>query len=151
MVRSGCPTCKKIKRDELWMAVRCINQDVNHRLLQLIEFHTASTAKTPQPIRYDGRFLEQRAPQGVIERLPRCFAKYDRLDAVQTVRHILDLTAWLSETICEKYDYPFIRLSLMQYEGCTVRCLTMDRVTEHAVLQSGQHTISESRRQSEKG
>lgn len=99
--------CKKIERDELWVAVRCINQDVSNRLLQLIEFHTASITSTPQPIRYDGRFLEQRIPPGMIERLPQCFAKYDRLDAIRTVRHILDLTAWLSKAICERYEYSF--------------------------------------------
>ena len=99
--------CKKIKRNELWVAVSCINQQVSNQLLQLIEFYAASTASTPQPIRYEGRFLENRISHDLAEKLSNCFAKYDIRDAIQTVRHILDLTLWLSKAICEIYHYPF--------------------------------------------
>lgn len=98
---------KKIKRNELWVAVSHINQQINNRLLQLIEFHTASVTKTSQGIRYDGRFLEQRIPQAVLEKLPLCFAKYDVFDAIQTIEHLLEITYYLSKEICEEQNYPF--------------------------------------------
>ena len=98
---------KKIKRNELWVAVSHINQPINKLLLQLIEFHTASITKTSQGIRYDGRFLEQRIPQAVLEKLPLCFAKYDVFDAIQTIEHLLEMTYSLSKEICEAQNYPF--------------------------------------------
>jgi len=98
---------KKIKRNELWVAVSLIDQQINKQILQLIEFHTASIPKTSQGIRYDGRFLEQRIPQAVLEKLPLCFAKYDVFDAIQTLEYLLEITHLLSKEICEEQNYPF--------------------------------------------
>ncbi len=98
---------KKIRRNELWVAVSCINQQINNRLLQLIEFHAASVTKASQGIRYEGRFLEQRIPQAVLEKLPLCFARYAVLDAIQTIGHLLEITRYLSKEICEAQNYPF--------------------------------------------
>lgn len=100
-------TCKKIKRNELWVAVSTINQLVSSKLLQLIEFHTTSITKTSHRIHYDGRFLEQRIYQDILNRLPQCFAKYDVLDAIQTVDHLLDTTYVLSKDICKENAYSF--------------------------------------------
>jgi aminoglycoside 6-adenylyltransferase len=98
---------KKIKRNELWVAVQGINQPINNRLLQLIEFYAAAVVPTPTLLRYEGRFLEQRIPRDLLERLTWCFARYDAADAIQTVRHLLDLTAWMAQAICEACHYPF--------------------------------------------
>ncbi len=99
--------CKKIKRGELWVAVSCINQPINTLLLQLIEFYTASVAKTSPRIRYEGRFLEQRIPPDLAAQLPRCFAKYEACDAIQTAYHLLDFTRYLAQGICAVNHYPF--------------------------------------------
>lgn len=96
---------KKVKRNELWVAVSCINQRISNRLLQLIEFHTASIAKVSQRIRYDGRFLEQRTHQDILKKLPECFAKYDTLDAIKTIDHLLEVIHCLSEEICKVNRY----------------------------------------------
>ena len=98
---------KKVKRNELWVAVSCINQRISSRLLQLIEFHTASMTEVSQRIRYEGRFLEQRTHPAMLKKLPECFAKYDTLDAIQTIHHLLDVTHCLSEEICKVNRYPF--------------------------------------------
>jgi aminoglycoside 6-adenylyltransferase len=98
---------KKLKRKELWVAVSCINQQVSHQLLELIEFHTASVVGAPQRIRYEGRFLEQRMASPLVERLDRCFAKYDTQDAIRTIQHLLDFSYCLVQDICEKNGYPF--------------------------------------------
>jgi len=99
--------CKKIKRNELWVAVSSINQQVGTRLLQLIEFHAASVTKTSQRIRDDGRFLEQRIDQDILQKLPQCFAKYDAHDAIRTVGHLIEITQHLAKDICEANNYAF--------------------------------------------
>lgn len=100
-------TCKKIKRNELWVAVSTINQLVSSKLLQLIEYHNASVTKNSHIIHYDGRFLEQRICQYILNKLPLCFAKYDVTDAIQTVEHLFDTTYFLSKDICKENDYSF--------------------------------------------
>ena len=72
-----------------------------------MEYHTTSIAKTSSRIGYDGRFLEQRIHNDIIEKLPQCFAKYDALDAIQTVRHLLDTTYCLAKDICKENNYSF--------------------------------------------
>lgn len=98
---------RKIRRNELWVAVSYINQQINGWLLQLIEFHTTSVTQASLGIRYGGRFLEQRIPQATLEKLPQCFARYDVFDAIQTVGRLLEITRYLCEEICEKQNYPF--------------------------------------------
>lgn len=98
---------KKLKRKELWVAVSCINQQVSHQLLALIEFHTVSVVGAPQRIRYEGRFLEQRMASPLVEKLAPCFAKYDTQDAIRTIHHLLGLSYCLAQDICEKNGYPF--------------------------------------------
>ena len=98
---------KKLKRKELWVAVSCINQQVNHQVLALIEFHTASFVGAPQRIRYEGRFLEQRMASPLVEKLALCFAKYDTQDAIRTIHHLLEFSYCLARDICEKNGYPF--------------------------------------------
>lgn len=100
---------KKLKREELWVAVSCINQQVNHQVLALIEFHTASVVEAPQHIRYEGRFLEQRMAPPLVEKLAGCFAKYDTHDAIGTIHHLLSFSYCLAQGICEKNGYPFRR------------------------------------------
>lgn len=99
--------CKKIKRKELWVAVSCINQEISRRLLDLIEFHTASIGIVSQYIYYDGRFLEQRTRPDILEQLTNCFAKYNVPDAIQTAGHILNTAQYLTKEICEAHHYPF--------------------------------------------
>lgn len=99
--------CKKIQRQELWVAVSIINQQVSNLLLQLLEFHAASTTQTSQRIRYEGRFLEQRLKPVVLEKLPMCFTKYDMSDAAQTAGHLIDLAQYLVKDICEANSYPY--------------------------------------------
>jgi aminoglycoside 6-adenylyltransferase len=99
--------CKKIKRKELWVAVSCINQQISRRLLDLIEFHTASSGIESQYICYDGRFLEQRTRPDILEQLTNCFTKYNGSDAIQTAGHILNTAQYLTKDICDANHYPF--------------------------------------------
>jgi len=105
---------KKVKRNELWTAVSCINQQISSRLLQLIEFHTASISRVTQRIRYDGRFLEERTHPDILTKLPECFAKYDPRDAIQTIHHLLEVTQCLSTDICRVNRYP---MNMAEFDG----------------------------------
>jgi aminoglycoside 6-adenylyltransferase len=96
---------KKVKRGELWVAVSAINQRISARLLRLVEYFIAGTPLANAPIRYEGRFLEQRIPAWLAEELPECYAKYDAFDAMQTIGHLIELIARLSAEICRANGY----------------------------------------------
>jgi aminoglycoside 6-adenylyltransferase len=88
---------KKIKRNELWVAVSIINQQVNHLLLQLIEFHTACVVQTSQGIRYDGRFLNSVSRR-------RCLRNYQSAlpSMMSAMRSRPSLTCWRSPMLYQK-------------------------------------------------
>lgn len=99
--------CKKIRRNELWVAVSCINQQVSNLLLELIAYQVNSVSKVPPRLCYGGRFLEQRLDTATQLELVGCFTKYDADDAIQTAGHLLDIVSRLTKEICEKNSYPF--------------------------------------------
>lgn len=96
---------KKIKRNELWVAVRCINFYIGSLLLRLVEWHNATVSCTSSHISYDGRFLEARTDEAIRERLRYCVTKYDAQDAVDTLGHLLDTAQFLAEQIAEHNGY----------------------------------------------
>jgi hypothetical protein len=98
---------KKAKRNELWVAVSCINQQISNLLLELIEYHVATISKESTLISYEGRFLEQRIDPGIQGELSRCFAKYDTDDAIRTIDHVIETIYRLTKDICDRNKYPF--------------------------------------------
>lgn len=86
---------KKINRGELWIAVTTINNHINNLLLKLIEVHNQKTSE----IMYDGRYLENRTDQSILDKMSYCFTKYDSDDASSTLQHILELTYTLSNKL----------------------------------------------------
>ena len=98
---------KKIRRGELWVAVRCINTHMSGLLLRLIEAHNSATGQPPDSLLYGGRFLEQRTDAAVLARLAGCFARYDAADAQTCLQNQFDLTETLWKTICDRTGAPF--------------------------------------------
>ncbi|MBN1200627.1 MAG: aminoglycoside 6-adenylyltransferase [Anaerolineae bacterium] len=96
---------KKIKRQELWVAVSDINQHISSLLLRLIEWHTESITHQPTTIAYHGRFLEMRATGEVISRLRHCFTTYDSENAIETLGHLIDFTLFISQELHESSGY----------------------------------------------
>ena len=102
---------KKIKRGELWVAVTCINDHIRASLLRLVELHNTTTIQTPDTLQapnapiYDGRFLEERTDSEIRAQLRHCFAKYDAVDAMNTLSHLIDTTDSISEAIAEENGY----------------------------------------------
>lgn len=98
---------KKIKRNELWVAVNCINTHMKGLLLRLIETHNLVVRGSPDVLQYNGRFLEQRTDPEILAKLAFCFTRYDRADAIAALGHLFDITDTLSRAICEKTGCPF--------------------------------------------
>jgi aminoglycoside 6-adenylyltransferase len=107
-------TFKKIKKGELWVAVRCINTYIRDLLLGLIEFYNASVTKKSGVVMYSGRFLEDRTDSEILGQLKHCFAKYDEQDAIDTLGHLVDVTWFVSKRLFEALGY---RLNTEQFEA----------------------------------
>jgi aminoglycoside 6-adenylyltransferase len=105
---------KKIKKGELWVAVRCINTYIRDLLLRLIEFYNASVTKKPSVVMYSGRFLEDRTDGEILVQLKHCFAKYDEQDAIDTLGHLVDVTWFVSRRLFEALGY---QLNAEQFEA----------------------------------
>jgi len=90
---------KKIKRGELWVAVTMINNHMSNQLLKLIEANNQKTSE----LMYDGRYLETRTEQNILEKMGHCFTKYDSDDASNSLQHILELTRMLSSKLLVLY------------------------------------------------
>jgi aminoglycoside 6-adenylyltransferase len=96
---------KKIKKGELWVAVRCINTYIRDLLLRLIEFYNASVTIKSSVVMYNGRFLEDRTDGEILGQLRHCFAKYDEQDAFDTLGHLVDVTFFVSKRLFEALGY----------------------------------------------
>jgi aminoglycoside 6-adenylyltransferase len=105
---------KKIRKGELWVAVRCINTYIRDLLLQLIECHNASVTKKSSVVMYSGRFLEDRTDGEILGLLKHCFAKYDEQDAIDTLGHLIDVTWFVSKRLFEALGY---QLNAEQFEA----------------------------------
>jgi aminoglycoside 6-adenylyltransferase len=97
---------RKLKRGELWVAVTTLNGRVATRLLELIEFYTATRERAPLPLRYEGRLLERRAPADVLAQLAGCLAHYDAADVERAAGQVLALAARLSDALCAEHGWP---------------------------------------------
>jgi aminoglycoside 6-adenylyltransferase len=104
---------KKIKRQELWVAVSCINGHISDLLLRLIEFHNGLITKRSNIVMYEGRFLEVRTSREIIDKLRHCFSKYDESEAINTLGQLIDVTYFISKEISEENGY---KLSAHQFE-----------------------------------
>ncbi|MBN2305012.1 MAG: aminoglycoside 6-adenylyltransferase, partial [Anaerolineae bacterium] len=93
---------KKIKRGELWVAVRCINSYIGNLLLRLIEWYNATISRTSSRIMYEGRFLEHRTDDTLRGQLRHCITTYGAQDAVDTLGHLLDTARFLAQTLAER-------------------------------------------------
>ena len=107
-------TFKKIKKGELWAAVRCINTYIRDLLLRLIESYNASVTKRSSVVMYNGRFLEDRTDGEILGQLKHCFAKYDEQDAIDTLGHLVDVTWFVSKRLFETLGY---QLDTEQFEA----------------------------------
>jgi aminoglycoside 6-adenylyltransferase len=96
---------KKIKRQELWVAVSTIDGHVKDLLLRLVEVYNVSVAHETACIAYGGRFLEERTEGEILDKLGRCLTGYDEIDAVAALGHVIDAAYSVSKAIFEAYGY----------------------------------------------
>lgn len=112
---------KKIKRKELWTAVRCINSYMRDLLLRLIEAHNLSVTRRSSVIQYEGRFLEKRTDPGIINLLKYCFTRYNEDEAVRTLGRLIDVIHSISAEVFAANGYklnetPFEAIRKLYFE-----------------------------------
>jgi aminoglycoside 6-adenylyltransferase len=98
---------RKIRRGELWTAVRCVNEYMRNGILRLVEARNAASGSADPVLLYDGRLLESRTSPAVLERLRGCFAKYDEADALEALDDLPGLVGALGREAASLLGYRF--------------------------------------------
>lgn len=97
---------KKLRRGEVWTAVRCCNGLLPAHLLQMIDWQ-ARVAQGPQ---YDtwhqGRFVEEWADPRALAKLRDALAHYDAEDTWRALTAAMDLYRWLTHDVAAHLGYP---------------------------------------------
>jgi aminoglycoside 6-adenylyltransferase len=96
---------KKIKRHELWVAVSTINGHIKDLLLRLVEIYNVSVSHKTAFITYDGRFLENRTEGEMLDKLGHCLSRYDKVDAITALDHVIDTAYCVSKAIFDANGY----------------------------------------------
>ncbi len=101
-------TAKKLRRGELWVALRCCDYYMKNLLLKVVECHAQVTHGEKYDTWFGGRFLEQWADHRVVKDLENSFARYGRKDIRRALFATMDLFRWITRDIAEKggYLYP---------------------------------------------
>lgn len=100
-------TAKKIKRGELWTAKSCCDVYMKHLLLKMIEWYTHAFGVTEQNTWYNGRFIEQWAPEIVLKSLPDIFAHYDEKDIWKALRKTMQLFDTIASETARRMQYAY--------------------------------------------
>jgi aminoglycoside 6-adenylyltransferase len=90
-------TAKKIRRGELWTALRCCDADMKSQLRRMLEWHAQASGSADTWHR--GRFLERWADPRALEDLRSAFARYDDADLRRALLATLDLFRWLAQEV----------------------------------------------------
>lgn len=96
---------RKLMRNELWTAVRCINQPLNDMVIRLIEYYNGFVSGKDFPITYEGRLLELRTDDEILRRLLKCFCKYQQDDAWDTLQHLVEFVKSISVRLYAALHY----------------------------------------------
>jgi aminoglycoside 6-adenylyltransferase len=96
-------TAKKLRRGELWVAIRCCDYYLKCLLLRVLEWRTVG-----KDTWFNGRFLEQWAAPEVQEGLHLAFSHYDMEDTWRALRATMDLFDGSARQVAARwgYDYP---------------------------------------------
>lgn len=99
---------KKIKRGELWIAIKCLNFYLKSLLLKMIEMYEHCNHGIKYDTWYDGRKLEKWADKMILKKLENTFAHYDQNDMIKALLETNDLFSSLAKDIAlkKKYLYP---------------------------------------------
>ena len=96
---------KKLRRGEVWTAVRCCNGLLPAHLLQMIEWQAHATRGVAYDTWHQGRFLEEWADPWVLAELRGALAHYDTEDTWRALTASMDLYRRLSHEVAAKLGY----------------------------------------------
>lgn len=118
-------TAKKLRRGELWTALRCCDFYMKRLLLRVVECYAQIQHGGHYDTWYDGRFLERWADPHVVKGLRNAFARYSREDIKQALLATMDLFRWVTREIAGRggYLYP---VTLDEYAANLVNALLSD-------------------------
>lgn len=101
-------TAKKLRRGELWMAIRCCDFYMKRLLLELVECHAQVFHGEKYDTWYNGRFFEDWADRRVVKELDKAFARYSYKEIRQALLATMDIFRWVTRETAEHggYLYP---------------------------------------------
>ena len=97
----------KLGRGEVFLAKAMGEPRLTELLLRMLEWHTQVTSDRWSPVFERGRFLDEWAPPGVIERLRGTFARYDPTDVRRARLEALDLFRELAQETGAQLGYAY--------------------------------------------
>jgi len=100
-------TVKKLRRGELWTALRCTDVYMKQILLRMIEWHTCTAHGWDTDTWHGGRFLELWSDPRVKGALRHVFAHYAEEDIWRALLATMDLFRWLAEETAQRLSYPY--------------------------------------------
>lgn len=101
-------TAKKLRRGELWVAMRCCDFYLKRLLLKAAECHAQVLHGEKYDTWYNGRFFESWADPRIVKGLDKCFARYTYKDIRRALFATMELFRWVTWQAAEKggYLYP---------------------------------------------
>jgi aminoglycoside 6-adenylyltransferase len=95
-------TAKKLRRGELWVAIRCCDYYLKFLLLRVLEWQVAGADTW-----FNGRFLEQWAAPESLVKLRRTFAHYETEDVWQALRATMELFDQAARQVAGRWGYGY--------------------------------------------
>jgi aminoglycoside 6-adenylyltransferase len=101
---------KKLRRGELYIAVRQCNGDLKGLVRAMLERHSRATHRWEYDTWHDGRFLEKWADPRALAALRDAYACYDAEDCRRALLATMDLFRWVAMETAERlgFSYPAI-------------------------------------------
>jgi aminoglycoside 6-adenylyltransferase len=98
---------RKLRRGELWIAVRSCDGYLQALLLRMLTWHARATHGPDYETWHDGRFLECWADPDALAALRACFAHYDADDVRAALSATMDLFRRLATQTAAVLGYPY--------------------------------------------
>ena len=101
-------TAKKLRRGELWTAIRCCDDYMKRELLlRMLEWQAQALQEEVVDTWFNGRFLEQWASPAALEKLRIAFAHYDEEDVWRALRESMALFDQLARETASRWGYEY--------------------------------------------
>jgi aminoglycoside 6-adenylyltransferase len=100
-------TAKKLRRGELWTAIRCCDDYLKRLLLRMLEWQAQAAQEGTVDTWFNGRFMEQWASPAALEKLRIAFAHYDEQDIWRALRVSMELFDQVAKETAAGWGYTY--------------------------------------------